>query len=267
LWKRPATTDQPACDCECHGEDALGVDDAHCGACAEQPAPKPTDAVDHPAHYNTGGIEVIDAIESWELGFHLGNVVKYVARAEHKGALLDDLRKAAWYLAREIERRSAVAVAPDNLPPVERQAYCGDCGLGVAVDEDGLCVQCGANAVCVGDVLAAVGAVSGDAFSQLERELAEVRAHCDTLDSSQQKTQRDWWSKKQRADALERWAAEAPVNAAYSEDFVTHYNAWIGRKPGAKSETPCAHERDAFGQCNQPHCLGVIDGAKSEAQG
>ena len=43
------------------------------------------DSVAHPRHYTFGGIEVIDAIEAWSLGFHLGNVVKYVARAAHKG--------------------------------------------------------------------------------------------------------------------------------------------------------------------------------------
>lgn len=42
------------------------------------------DAVDHPAHYNTGSIEVIDFIEDQRLGFHLGNVVKYICRAPHK---------------------------------------------------------------------------------------------------------------------------------------------------------------------------------------
>lgn len=60
--------------------------------------------VDHPKHYNAGRIEVIDAIEDWKLGFHLGNVVKYVARAEHKGKPLEDLKKAVWYLNRAIEK-------------------------------------------------------------------------------------------------------------------------------------------------------------------
>lgn len=63
-------------------------------------------AVDHPKHYNVGGIEVIDAIEAWKLGFNLGNVVKYVARADYKSNPLEDLKKAKWYLEREIERRS-----------------------------------------------------------------------------------------------------------------------------------------------------------------
>lgn len=63
-----------------------------------------TDMVDHPPHYTQGAIEVIEAIEDWALGFHEGNVVKYVARAQHKGKELEDLKKAAWYLQRRIEQ-------------------------------------------------------------------------------------------------------------------------------------------------------------------
>lgn len=64
------------------------------------------ESVDHPAHYTSGGIEVIDAIEAWELAFCLGNTVKYVARAGKKdlSKTLEDLQKAAWYLNREIQR-------------------------------------------------------------------------------------------------------------------------------------------------------------------
>ncbi|MFO0915321.1 MAG: DUF3310 domain-containing protein [Pirellulales bacterium] len=58
--------------------------------------------INRPAHYAFSAIEVIDAIEAWGLGFHLANVVKYVARAAHKGAMLEDLKKARWYLDREI---------------------------------------------------------------------------------------------------------------------------------------------------------------------
>lgn len=57
----------------------------------------------HPQHYQLGNIEVIDAIEAWQLGFHLGNAVKYIARASHKGKKLEDLKKAQWYLNRYIE--------------------------------------------------------------------------------------------------------------------------------------------------------------------
>ena len=54
--------------------------------------------VNHPKHYNSGKIEVIDAIVDWELDFIEGNVVKYITRAKHKGDQLGDLRKARWYL-------------------------------------------------------------------------------------------------------------------------------------------------------------------------
>ena len=61
------------------------------------------EAVDHPEHYNRGKIEVIDAIEDWGLDFNAGNVVKYVARHQHKAEPLEDLKKARWYLDRIIE--------------------------------------------------------------------------------------------------------------------------------------------------------------------
>lgn len=60
------------------------------------------ETVDHPKHYNQGQFEVIDVIEDWNLGFCLGNTVKYIARAGHKGDRLEDLKKARWYLDREI---------------------------------------------------------------------------------------------------------------------------------------------------------------------
>lgn len=61
-------------------------------------------AVDHPAQYNAGKIEVIDIIEDNGLNFSRGNVIKYVLRAGKKGEELEDLQKAAWYLQREIQR-------------------------------------------------------------------------------------------------------------------------------------------------------------------
>jgi hypothetical protein len=63
---------------------------------------KQPDPVNNPAHYTTGGIETIDFIEAKKLGYNLGNVVKYITRADHKGNKLEDLRKAQWYLSREI---------------------------------------------------------------------------------------------------------------------------------------------------------------------
>lgn len=62
--------------------------------------PKP-DPVNHSAHYTAGKLEVIDAIEGLDLGFHAGNVVKYVARYKLKGGV-QDLQKAKWYLERLI---------------------------------------------------------------------------------------------------------------------------------------------------------------------
>jgi hypothetical protein len=62
-----------------------------------------SDPVNNPAHYTTGGIETIDFIEAKKLGYNLGNVVKYIARADYKGNKLEDLRKAQWYLTRAIE--------------------------------------------------------------------------------------------------------------------------------------------------------------------
>lgn len=62
------------------------------------------DPVNRPAHYTDGKIEVIDYIEDKELGFHLGNVVKYVSRAGKKDDKIQDLLKAKWYLERYIEK-------------------------------------------------------------------------------------------------------------------------------------------------------------------
>lgn len=61
--------------------------------------------VSHPKHYNQGKIEVIEFIEDKKLGFHRGNAVKYIARAGLKDPAkeIEDLEKARWYLAREIE--------------------------------------------------------------------------------------------------------------------------------------------------------------------
>ena len=61
------------------------------------------EAINHPPHYNQGNIEVIDAIEDWDLDFHAGNVIKYVARYKHKGKPVQDLKKARFYLDRLIE--------------------------------------------------------------------------------------------------------------------------------------------------------------------
>jgi hypothetical protein len=80
--------------------------------------------VSHPPHYNSGKIEVIEAIEDWQLGFHLGNVVKYVARAGKKDPAkeVEDLEKSRWYLNRKIEllqaeRDKREPVRPNDMNP------------------------------------------------------------------------------------------------------------------------------------------------------
>jgi len=62
-------------------------------------------AVDHPSHYNSGKIEVIDYIEDQNLGFCLGNAIKYISRAgkKHKDKEVEDLEKAIWYINRRIK--------------------------------------------------------------------------------------------------------------------------------------------------------------------
>lgn len=63
------------------------------------------DSVNHPAHYTDGKIEVIDFIEDKGFGYRLGNAVKYISRAGKKdpAKTVEDLKKAAWYLNREIQ--------------------------------------------------------------------------------------------------------------------------------------------------------------------
>lgn len=70
------------------------------------------DIINHPSHYNSGKIEVYDFIESQNLNFAKGNVVKYVSRAGKKQAegktieesALEDLKKAKWYIEKEIKK-------------------------------------------------------------------------------------------------------------------------------------------------------------------
>jgi len=63
------------------------------------------DQINHPQHYTShpSGIECITITE--HMGFNLGNAIKYVWRADLKGDEIADLRKAAWYIDREIQRR------------------------------------------------------------------------------------------------------------------------------------------------------------------
>lgn len=66
--------------------------------------------VDHPSHYNShpSGIECIQIVE--HMGFNLGNAVKYIWRADEKGYAIEDLRKALWYVQRELDKRDKAAI-------------------------------------------------------------------------------------------------------------------------------------------------------------
>jgi hypothetical protein len=68
---------------------------------------KMTDFVNHPSHYNAhpSGVECIQIIE--HMNFCLGSAVKYIWRADLKNNDIEDLKKAEFYIKREIERREA----------------------------------------------------------------------------------------------------------------------------------------------------------------
>ena len=67
---------------------------------SEQP-----DMVNHPKHYNVEGYEVIDIIDAFKLNFNMGNALKYLLRADRKGNKEQDLKKALWYVQREINTK------------------------------------------------------------------------------------------------------------------------------------------------------------------
>jgi len=73
--------------------------------------------VNHPAHYNTGKIEVIEFIEDQKLSYHLGNAVKYISRAGKKdpAKTVEDLKKAQWYIRRQIEILSDTPARPNDM--------------------------------------------------------------------------------------------------------------------------------------------------------
>lgn len=73
----------------------------------------PDDPIDHPSHYTShpSGIECIEVTE--HMAFNLGNAVKYIWRADLKGDEMNDLRKAIWYIERELGRRRELAERGD----------------------------------------------------------------------------------------------------------------------------------------------------------
>lgn len=86
--------------------------------------------VNHPQHYQGNKFEVIDIIEDYDLGFNLGNAVKYILRCEKKHAKTQDLKKAIWYIEREIKntnekREKDIA----EVPFIIKSGICQSCGM------------------------------------------------------------------------------------------------------------------------------------------
>lgn len=73
------------------------------GKCSNEQPTQDTNAVNHPAHYNRGKIEVADFIYDQQLNFNRGNAIKYICRAGFKGDMVEDLEKAIWYLNHELK--------------------------------------------------------------------------------------------------------------------------------------------------------------------
>lgn len=98
-------SDAPCCECKHRFEPGTmaRLKAKDCFKPKEEKADDEIDMVNHPQHYQHG-IEPIDYIESNDLNFNLGNVIKYVSRAPFKGTELQDLKKAKWYLEREIKK-------------------------------------------------------------------------------------------------------------------------------------------------------------------
>lgn len=96
------------------------------------------EAVNHPSHYNSGKIEVIEFLEDQKLEPHEWNAVKYIARAKHKGRRAEDLEKAIWYLKRKIELLKAETEKREPARPNDMN--CDHSKL----DTYGRCTLCGA---------------------------------------------------------------------------------------------------------------------------
>lgn len=83
------------------------------------------DVINHPSHYTDGKFETIEAIESWRLGYHLGNAIKYISRAgkKSKDTELEDLRKARWYIKRYLDHHR------QEVESLRAREYAADKGL------------------------------------------------------------------------------------------------------------------------------------------
>ena len=99
------------------------------------------DNVNHPKHYTShpSGIEAIQITE--HMNFCLGNAVKYILRCDMKGAPMEDLHKAIWYIKREIQRREREAnkEVRDEVHSVP-DSICDKCGLDIMAEGTGSCI-------------------------------------------------------------------------------------------------------------------------------
>ena len=131
-----------------------------------------TEHVNHPSHYQMGGIEVIDAIEAWGFGegFNRGDAIKYIARAGRKNpeTEIEDLQKAKWYIERELRRmRNEDENAPDETGVMARIAgYLEAYAKAAAIGD-------GTSCVCLTEIVREA-VIALDAYSQIawERDVA-----------------------------------------------------------------------------------------------
>lgn len=107
--------------------------------------PLENNIISHPAHYIEGRmIEPIFIIEEYGLCHHLACVVKYIARAGRKTSIINDLRKAEWYLDRELQRcrAGAEACSPplSKIPEFKTDTICEDWKLSPHLKEVLSCI-------------------------------------------------------------------------------------------------------------------------------
>ena len=85
-----------------------------------------SDAVNHPSYYADGKYEVIDLIEDYKMGFHIGNAVKYISRAGKKdfSKRIQDLEKAIWYLKRALDKNVYEVPGSKKFHTISIVQYC-----------------------------------------------------------------------------------------------------------------------------------------------
>jgi hypothetical protein len=93
-------------------------------------------AVSNPKHYLKRGISPQKVAEYWDLSANLMNTIKYIARFRDKGRPVEDLRKAVWYLMRELELETARSVGREPIDIDDKEDPHNPFGLGFLVEFD-----------------------------------------------------------------------------------------------------------------------------------